>query len=1492
MKRIEYINKITTYAARFVLEVQGFNAANKYDINIHSENFLIPILNEIFNLNLENLNQSKKFPAIDLGDFKNKVAFQITATADISKLETTLDKFFSNNLQRHFNTLYFYIITEKRGNYNDSKLTKFIPDSFNFKTKEHVFDKDILLQYINNISSTPKLHKLAKIYEYEFSDFQIELRNIEYIGSNINNRPNINSTIPINLEIISSETFDNEIIANKNTLDQLTLDFYLKFNNNQSNLKKVVANGIHITPNKIFNIRDESENNQLTLSDIISKGSIGQPVLVKITAVGGVGKTTLLWHFIKEQANNYKTFFLRRVDPNCIQYIFKELVKESQEAVLIFLDDAVSYEENRENLVRLGETISEFSSVAPIILVLSERFYRYDKFKSKKEFEKNFSSEFTIHYSNSSIRNEVFEKLFKSLNLNKELVSETQKNQCKRIFNQHEFDSLIDSAYNLIVYLKKDFPNINYRFDWEDWNEVCTGKFEILGELFKVVSFFYQFGIQVPIDFLIDYFNPVRNIKDLLRELLGKMQDKYSPIVLSVMANGKQGLSLRHEKMGEWYFQIIAGGKDSANDFFRDFLSNVKSKSASYLFRNLCRKNSEFQLSPYSKELPNQRILRVVESYLNQINERDYEEEEYKMLMEKHFILLNLGMDGQSNEPLEKTIQLKPDNVFALSRLAFCIQDTDFKRAEKLFKDVLQIENRSTYATIGLFKLYYDHQSLKQFDIFQEEIFSIAKLNLNFANILLQSIERHFIKLPTSTITHLHKLFEIYKVLGNDIAELFMKKSAYNDSYKVLFNLTNDGDLLSKRYRSKTLHLLIQLYKTQNNNDDSSLKAVEEYLRRYSSNEENDSETNLFYGKLLSLSRKTSSFRQAEKYFSLALEQDESARAFFEIMYFYREYATYIIGKEKNRLPKAITVYIKGINHLRSRLKTQITNKLPYEIELCIFLNEIVKAIFYHSSRLNDSSKKYLNLIESIENEAEKLLEKCLLELTTRLPKPSTELFSNYLVDEYDLQFHSKVCSVLYDFYSYRVKRINDQKKTSITTSYESLQYLTKVKEILTRSLEYNVDNSMLIINLIDIKITLKESDINLVVEKINFEKFTIKQKARLCRILIVRGYKAAGINLIQKFGQLNSTDIKVKNDLALCYIEAKLWSYAIKLFSDLRNANNYTLQILKRLALELPTNNKERSKAKIEISREYLMRSSIDIRIIKQNICKTYFVTGDKEMSYKYYKKNRFYIDNLSTNKLEEKIAFGKLCNKWQLELIDNLSKNISIAETIIDKQNRYEDGLDIVSETLGSVLSLKFNFGSINYNYKNEDTVKEKIKTIIIKSINILHVMIELNTTFSSSAFDLSFRIIKFFKNILFNKIFVSKLVKRRSKTLVYKCLPAIKHFEKNEVTDSDLIRMIGMCYLINSNYPQAKNLINISLNLAKDNKQLCYSYNNLADWIVTIIERDGDKNFSNENNIKKKLNEAEKHIMKSKELYPEFKYHQVLIGRLNILKQKYNY
>ncbi len=188
MNRIDYINKITTYAARFVLEVEGFNAIGNYHINIHAESFLVPVLNEVLGLQLENLNatQHKNFPAIDLADFKNRVAIQVTSTSSLEKIKNTLETFGRRNLHHQFDVLYIYIITEKRGQYSDAKIGEVIPQGFAFNSLDHVIDKDSILQKINAISATPKLLTIAKLYEHEFSDIQIEQRKRKFESGYLN----------------------------------------------------------------------------------------------------------------------------------------------------------------------------------------------------------------------------------------------------------------------------------------------------------------------------------------------------------------------------------------------------------------------------------------------------------------------------------------------------------------------------------------------------------------------------------------------------------------------------------------------------------------------------------------------------------------------------------------------------------------------------------------------------------------------------------------------------------------------------------------------------------------------------------------------------------------------------------------------------------------------------------------------------------------------------------------------------------------------------------------------------------------------------------------------------------------------------------------------------------------------------------------------------------------------------------------------------------
>lgn len=96
MRKKEEIEKIAELFARFRAEVENLNSLNLYDINIHAENVIIPILNIVYGLNLVNINNEvKNSSAIDLVDTDNRIAIQVTSTATGEKIKHTIREYSS-----------------------------------------------------------------------------------------------------------------------------------------------------------------------------------------------------------------------------------------------------------------------------------------------------------------------------------------------------------------------------------------------------------------------------------------------------------------------------------------------------------------------------------------------------------------------------------------------------------------------------------------------------------------------------------------------------------------------------------------------------------------------------------------------------------------------------------------------------------------------------------------------------------------------------------------------------------------------------------------------------------------------------------------------------------------------------------------------------------------------------------------------------------------------------------------------------------------------------------------------------------------------------------------------------------------------------------------------------------------------------------------------------------------------------------------------------
>ena len=287
MNRIEHINKIVKYASIFVHEVEGFNALNQYHINIHAESFLVPVLNEILGLSLENLNttQKKNFPAIDLADFSKRVAFQITSSSTSEKIYDTLRTFFKHELNKNFDSIYFYIITHKKENLSEKKLNEIIPKGFAFTATDNIIDISDILKRIAAITSTSKIEHIAKLYELEFSDVQVELRKQKFQAGYLNNDPEM--IFPNLLKISFPKFFFKaELNIDEKKLAEEINEFLVGIGRRNVKrfqkaklikyaLKKlsVKCDDWILDENWIYSLRDLSKNNEI-LSKIVDLGTV------------------------------------------------------------------------------------------------------------------------------------------------------------------------------------------------------------------------------------------------------------------------------------------------------------------------------------------------------------------------------------------------------------------------------------------------------------------------------------------------------------------------------------------------------------------------------------------------------------------------------------------------------------------------------------------------------------------------------------------------------------------------------------------------------------------------------------------------------------------------------------------------------------------------------------------------------------------------------------------------------------------------------------------------------------------------------------------------------------------------------------------------------------------------------------------------------------------------------------------------------------------
>lgn len=115
----------------------------KTDIAVEAEDFFCTLLNIVLGAELKNLNHERpNHPAIDLGCDLQRLAIQVTATNDSSKIKDTLQSFFKEKFEKKYDKLIVLILTSKLDYRSD-----FNQESEGLK-KFEIWDIDDLLTFI------------------------------------------------------------------------------------------------------------------------------------------------------------------------------------------------------------------------------------------------------------------------------------------------------------------------------------------------------------------------------------------------------------------------------------------------------------------------------------------------------------------------------------------------------------------------------------------------------------------------------------------------------------------------------------------------------------------------------------------------------------------------------------------------------------------------------------------------------------------------------------------------------------------------------------------------------------------------------------------------------------------------------------------------------------------------------------------------------------------------------------------------------------------------------------------------------------------------------------------------------------------------------------------------------------------------------------------------------------------------------------------------
>ena len=147
------------------------NMIGLFDSNRLAQDFFAKLFSLIFKYDnlkeLDKLNDIVNYPAIDLGDEKARISFQITNQKDSQKIKDTINKFIKYKLYEKYDRLIIFIIGEK-ADYTTIFNTQ---NHFSFDKERDIWDYNFICKEINKLD-TPKLEEISTFLEENLLEYK------------------------------------------------------------------------------------------------------------------------------------------------------------------------------------------------------------------------------------------------------------------------------------------------------------------------------------------------------------------------------------------------------------------------------------------------------------------------------------------------------------------------------------------------------------------------------------------------------------------------------------------------------------------------------------------------------------------------------------------------------------------------------------------------------------------------------------------------------------------------------------------------------------------------------------------------------------------------------------------------------------------------------------------------------------------------------------------------------------------------------------------------------------------------------------------------------------------------------------------------------------------------------------------------------------------------------------------------------------------------